>query len=297
VQIGFDQEHALILVDVPPGLEQVLNLLDGCHHEREVRRTAADLGIADSVVTWTLRTLDAATLLVDGLSPAPEPAGRRVRLIGAGQLGRAVASLLVTSGLDVLYLVDPAPRDPSLYPVAGALGTQADALRADLAEPGDPRVRVLNHWSKPEELAPDLTVVAADSLECDRVMVAGLLRSDQPHLLLRPRAGGVVVGPLVLPGQTACLGCTDLTRREADPAWPTLLPQLQRTTAPVTTALAAWAGAVAVAQTLAFLQGGAAETCGATLEISPVDHVMRRRSWAMHPACGCGWQATAQWGA
>jgi bacteriocin biosynthesis cyclodehydratase domain-containing protein len=131
-------------------------------------------------------------------------------------------------------------------------------------------------------------------LECDRVVVEHVTRTDQPHLIVRPRAGGVVVGPLVLPGRTACLRCTDLARRDADPVWPTMLAQLQRTSMSVTPALTGWAAGVAAAQALAFLGGSTPETHGATLEICPTDYVTHRRPWAMHPACGCGWRATAQ---
>lgn len=296
LQIGLDQEPAVVLVDVPPGLERVLDLLDGCHHQRDLHRAAAALGIPGAALQWALRTLDSAGLLVEGLAPTP-PGPRlrdqQVRLIGAGRLGHAVATLLVPSGVD-LCLVDGDPTDPTLYPAAGALGTQAEALRASLAEPGSSRTRVVNHWSKPDDVTPDLTIVASEVLECDRVVIDGLVRTDQPHLVVRPRAGGVVVGPLVLPGRTPCVRCTDLSRRDADPVWPTMLSQLQRTTMAVTAALAGWAGAVVAAQALAFLGGCTPETCGATLEICPVDYVTHRRSWAMHPACGCGWRATAQ---
>jgi hypothetical protein len=62
----------------------------------------------------------------------------------------------------------------------------------------------------------------------------------------------------------------------------------------VDAALAGWAGGVATAQILAFLHGSTAETCGATVEISPTDYVTHRRPWSMHGGCGCGWRATAQ---
>ena len=193
--------------------------------------------------------------------------------------------------------IDPEPPDLALYPSSGALGSQAEAFAACCGDSSTTRVQVANHWSKPDGIETDLTIIASERLECDRVLAEGLLRSDQPHLVLRPRAGGVVVGPLVLPGETACLRCTDLVRRDADPAWPTLLPQLLRIRTPVTPALAGWAGGVAAVQALAFLQGSTPETCGATLEVTAADLLTRRRAWPMHPGCGCGWGATAQWGA
>jgi hypothetical protein len=301
LQIGLDQEPTLVLVDVEPGMAQLLSMVDGCHHRSELQTAAVALGVSARQLDWVLRTLDDAQLLDDGggrrtggLSVTPT---QRVRLVGAGSLGHEVGQLLCRSSLSVLHVIDPEPPDPVLYPSSGALGSQAEAFAASWGGSSATRVQVANHWSKPDGIDTDLTIVASDRLECDRVLTEGLLRADQPHLVLRPRAGGVVVGPLVLPGRTACLRCTDLARRDADAAWPTLLPQLLRTRTPITAALAGWAGGVAAAQALAFLQGSTPETCGATLEISPADHVTRRRSWSMHPGCGCGWGATAQWGA
>jgi hypothetical protein len=300
LQIGLDQEPMLLLDDVEPGMAELLSLVDGCHHRSELDAAATRLGVSPHQLDWALRTLSDAQLLDSSAQRAegqPARSAQRVRLVGAGPLGHAVGRLLCRGSLSVLHVIDPEPPDLTLYPSSGALGSQAEAFAACWGDSSITRVQVANHWSKPDGIQTDLTIIASERLECDRVLAEGLLRSDQPHLVLRPRAGGVVVGPLVLPGQTPCLRCTDLVRRDADPAWPTLLPQLLRTRMPVTAALAGWAGGVAAAQTLAFLQGSTPETCGATLEINPADHLTRRRSWSMHPGCGCGWGATAQWGA
>jgi hypothetical protein len=192
--------------------------------------------------------------------------------------------------------VDTDPRDPVVYPASGAVATQAEALKHVLGGVQDTRVQVINHWSKPDGVVPDLTIVASDRIECDRVLSEGLVRADQPHLFIRVRPGGVLVGPLVLPGRTVCLRCTDLTRRDADPAWPTLLQQLCRSRVPVTPVLASWAASVASTQALSLLGGAHPETCGATLEITAPDYRTRWRSWPLHPGCGCGWGTTAQWG-
>ena len=299
LQVGLDQEPSLVLAGMQPGMRQVLALLDGCHHRRALERSAVAVGVSPSVLAWTLQTLADAGLLTEGPGPVT-PSRRRlngwqVRLIGAGPLGKAVAQLLVDSDLEALHVIDEAPPVVDLYPASGALGTRAQALRAHLGPAHPTSVRVTNHWSKPDEVTPALTVIASDQLECDRVVADGLVRADQPHLVLRARAGGVVVGPLVVPGETACLRCTDLTRRDGDPAWPTLIPQLMRMSTPVTPTLLGWAAGVATTQALAYLLGSRPETCGATIESAPSDYVTRRRVWPMHPHCGCGWNSPAQW--
>ena len=74
----------------------------------------------------------------------------------------------------------------------------------------------------------DLTIVACDQPEPDRVITDHLLRNDHPHVIVRCWGNGVSVGPLVVAGQTSCLRCADLARSDADPHWPAVLRQLSR---------------------------------------------------------------------
>jgi hypothetical protein len=299
LQVGFDEEPVLVLTDVEADLLRVLRMLDGGHSLHEIRSWSTRLAVSPRTLEWSLHLLHQAGLLLDGAGrdgADRAPVGARLRLVGAGRLGRAVAELLCQSGLTTLYVVDTDPRDPVVYPASGAVATQAEALKHVLGGVQDTRVQVVNHWSKPDGVVPDLTIVASERIECDRVLGEGLVRSDQPHLFIRVRPGGVLVGPLVLPGRTVCLRCTDLTRRDADPAWPTVLQQLCRSRVPVSPVLASWAASVASTQALSLLGGAIPETCGATLEIAAPDYRTRWRSWPLHPGCGCGWGTTAQWG-
>ena len=101
-----------------------------------------------------------------------------------------------------------------------------------------------------------------------------------------------VVGPLVIPGQTACLGCVDLARSDRDPAWPLILAQASgRASQPAAcaAALAAAVAAQATAQALAYLDQAApgAVVINGTLELVLPDWQWRRRSWVPHPQCRC----------
>ena len=53
-----------------------------------------------------------------------------------------------------------------------------------------------------------------------RGMVRDLHAAGVPHLPVRVRDGTGLVGPLVIPGVTSCLGCADLHRSDRDAAWP-----------------------------------------------------------------------------
>ncbi|WP_375425290.1 hypothetical protein [uncultured Friedmanniella sp.] len=262
----------------------LLGALDGRHDLSALRRLAAGSGMAPAEVDVVLRALHEAGLL----APPTSATGTAVRLVGLGPLGQQVARLLLAAGLRV-YAADDRPGP-----------TRRRALRiTDLDDL--PRLRsggltVVNHWSKPERVDLSLTVVATDAVEPDRLVTDALLRGDQPHLVLRAAGRSATVGPLVLPGRTACLRCTDLTRRDADPDWPVLLGQLVALRLPTAAALVAWAAGVGVAQVLAHLQGQLPESAGATVELSEHDHLMRWRAWPVHAGCGCAWAATTEWG-
>jgi hypothetical protein len=288
VQVGVHPQAALVFRG--EGIGTLLTLLNGSQTISAVRRAARAAGLSKPQVTWALGALDAAGLLTErGAAAYTEAlAPLQVRLIGAGPVGSQIARVLVASGLGTLYVYDSEPTDLALYPSAGVLTSRAEALRSALADSGS-TISTLSHWSKPEAAPLDLTIVACDSPELDRVITDHLLRIDQPHLLVRCWGNGVSVGPLVLTGQTSCLRCADLARSDADPRWPIVLTQLSRLHLESPPALLAWAASVAAAQTLAFLHGELPESAGATLELSWPDFVTRLRRWPAHPSCGCGW--------
>jgi len=294
VQVGIDPATGLVFRG--PGFATLLELLDGSHPASAVRRGGGAAGLTTDQVTGALDALTAAGLLTQqGAAPYGDPlVSLKVRLIGAGAVGYQLARLLLASGLGTLYVYDCEPPDLALYPTAGVLASQAEALRTALADVGA-RISTLSHWSKPETVALDLTIVACDRPEPDRVISDDLTRNDQPHLLVRCWGNGVSVGPLVVPGQTSCLRCADLSRSDADPQWPGVLRQLSRLHIDTPPTLHAWAASVAAAQSLAFLYGELPESAGSTLELSWPGFVTRLRRWAAHPSCGCGWLSHTEW--
>jgi len=122
-------------------------------------------------------------------------------------------------------------------------------------------------------------------------------REGVPHLAAAASEAIGVVGPLVLPGGTACLRCLDLTRAERDPAWPLILAQLTGGGADppaCDTVLAVAVAAQAAAQAMAFIDrpvSPSAVTNG-TLELVLPDWRWRRRTWMPHDRCGCGRRST-----
>lgn len=290
-----------------PGVAPLLDRLDGCHDLTLLRSQSLQNGLARADVDVILQALHRAGLLVRGPSGAragspllpsqagaDDPAGRAsdrpaVRLVGLGPLGQQLAALLLGAGVHVYAAELSSERSRPGTPLP----------LADLAagpHPYGAELRPVNHWSKPQDDLVQLTVLAADTVEPDRVIPESLMRDDQPHLVLRSAGTVVTVGPLVLPGRTACVRCTDLTRRDLDPAWPALLAQLTALRLPTPAVLLAWGAAVAAAQVLAVLQDRLPEVAGATLELDLSDHLSRWRAWPRHVSCGCAWPGTPEWG-
>jgi bacteriocin biosynthesis cyclodehydratase domain-containing protein len=137
---------------------------------------------------------------------------------------------------------------------------------------------------------PDLAVLVGYQ---DPGLGAWLVRAGVAHLAVAAQEAIGVVGPLVRPGQTACLRCLDLTRAGLDSAWPLILAQLTgRAAEPAAcdATLAATVAAQASTQALALIdrdsRSPAAEN--GTLELVQPSWQWRRRTWPAHPGCGCG---------
>lgn len=128
------------------------------------------------------------------------------------------------------------------------------------------------------------TVIVAAAYRVEPRRAAALVREDLRHLPLVFDAAGASVGPLVVPGRTGCLACTDAYARDLDPAWPLVSSQLLGRRAPVVGPdLAAEAARVAVQ-----LISAPDPTPSPSSVRLRVDSPHRR--WRQHPPhaeCGC----------
>lgn len=269
LQVGLDPGWRI--PDPTGRWRRLLRRLDGSRSWRQLTADRAAPGAPADDEAEAARLVEslAAAGLADFGRPHPPPL-RCLRLVGTGPTAAAIADRLLASGVHRLYVVDPNGHDAQ-----------------HLGERHPQQIRVARHWTTPELSPVPLTVVVADTAEVDRVIAADLVRHGLPHLLVRPRPTGSVLGPLVVPARTACLGCTDLHRRDTDPAWPLLLPQLAGTPTAYGPPAADWAAALTVLQVLAVFAGERPETWSATLELS--GHTMSWRSWTRHRECGCRW--------
>jgi hypothetical protein len=228
--------------------------------------------------------------------------GACVRVSGMSPIGLSAASLLTAAGIGLVVtagrVLAPPPAQGGARPgpagppanagprgAAGApVGAASPPARQRRPPPGSPQL------ASGRNRTPDLVIIA-DSYQ--RELPAALLRAGVPHLAASAGEAIGVVGPLVLPGRTACLRCLDLARTERDPAWPLILAQLTSGGAdpPACDAVLAMAvAAQAAAQALSFVDRGAAASAAVngTLELVLPDWQWQRRTWQPHELCRCG---------
>jgi hypothetical protein len=321
IQFGTDPRRAVAL----EGLGQaaaVISLLDGSRDREALIATAQAYGVPPAAVNRVLTTLAAAGVLDDfparlhaalpdqlrarlapelataslaygdGDGGARTLARRRaafVRVHGAGRTGACVASLLAASGVGHVSCIDPEPAGPADLAPAGLIEADLGGPRQDGAARAIARVAP-DVRTGDDDAVPDLVILTEPTLPD---LIEQLMRDRVPHLALRAAEAIGVVGPLVQPGRSACLRCVDLRKADGDPQWPKVLAQATFTRArpqACDTVLAAMTAAVTSAQALALIDRPAVlpATANGTLEVVLPDWRWRRRTWARHPACGCG---------
>jgi hypothetical protein len=141
-----------------------------------------------------------------------------------------------------------------------------------------------------------MTVVAPrdglDAFAPDEQQARALVASGVPHVYAGVMEGTGVVGPLVLPGRTACGECLGLLLAGGDPAWPRMLAQLRSGRRPAVPAcdiaLATTVAGTAAGHVLAHLDGRLPPSAGARLELPSAGPAMRVVPVPGDARCGCG---------
>ncbi|OBI32873.1 TOMM precursor leader peptide-binding protein [Mycobacterium sp. E2238] len=261
VQVGWDPRRAVLVR--PPGglaapeLAALLRSMRSPTPLSELQRRGADRGLRDA---------DGLTDLVAqlvGAGVATECAKSRgrapsIRIHGRGPLSELLVEALRCSGARVAH---------SSQPHAAVSGTAVDL------------------------------VVLSDYLVADPRMVRELHTQAVPHLPVRVRDGVGLVGPLVIPGTTSCLGCADLHRRDRDAAWPAISAQLRETVGVADRATLLATAALALSQVNRVIAAvrkqrtvpdpGPPQTLNATLEFDLNAGAIIARRWTRHPLCPC----------
>jgi hypothetical protein len=315
VQIGAEEPRRVLLLNAPPEAAPVLAGLDGSAPVGAVL-AAHD---ADPLVWHTLlQQLLSADLLVTVVGESgPSPGSGHLSQERIGLMhrhGPAAAGRILQARRDALVVVrgDSAASSlvATLIAAAGVGHVHHDPTRTWLTvvdrrfgrhggpderrrsgPAADTAVRAANpsvrtHRPAPHQ-TPAVVVLAGDAVP-DLGLAATLVQERLPHLSVLTLAGRAVIGPLVLPGRSSCLGCMHRHRVDADPGWPTVARTLARQAprAPVT--ISAMAAAFAAGQILDLVDGTDTPiTVNGSIEWTAEGLSGRRRSWPEHPDCGC----------
>jgi hypothetical protein len=173
-----------------------------------------------------------------------------------------------------------APRGGSDDPVVVIMrmALEASGHRVTVVEEADPGD---HDRAAAEASGADLVVIIARHV-LDPRRAAPHLRADRVHLPVVIGSAAIVVGPLIVPGVTACITCLHLERRDADSAWPLLALQLLSTGAPAPAPELVHEGAAALIRILA--DPGAAG--GRSVSLSAGGE-REERMHRPHGECGC----------
>ncbi|AKH84678.1 hypothetical protein AA958_23495 [Streptomyces sp. CNQ-509] len=229
--------------------------------------------------------------------------GLRVVVRGAGRVGASVAALLSAAGVGGVEVVDGGCVEPWDVAPGGAGAGDVGRRRGDAAVGA---VRRAGPWQAARGgrpggavslvvLAPrdGLAAYAPDPEVARRYREAGI-----PYVYAGVLEGTGVVGPLVLPGGSACAGCLAAARTEAEPEWPRMLAQWRaggdrEGVAACDVALATMVTGLTAAHALTFLDGRLPVCTGARLEFALPGLAWELTKLDPHPRCGCGAAAAA----
>ncbi|MFJ8072994.1 ThiF family adenylyltransferase [Streptomyces sp. NPDC096176] len=242
----------------------------------------------------------------------PEPGGAagrvaarraiRVQVRGAGRVGATIAATLSAAGVGRVEVLDggyvePVDVAPGGLP-AEAIGTRRDAAARRLVRRTAPdRPPRAAETQEPTVSEPGLSLVVVAPRDGLAAYAPAPAEAEQwittgtPHLYAGVVEATGVVGPLVLPGCTACAGCMEHVRAERDPGRPRLLAQWRsgrrRTVAACDIALATAVAGMTACHALSFLDGEAPASTGARWEVSLPQLSWRSELVAPHLDCAC----------
>lgn len=320
LQLGLDPRHAVMLGGVELTDASLLELLDGTRDLDELTLAAEALGHPRERVQALVTALGHAAAIDDGATSQltdarrqpdllslsllyREPGGAArvmaargrssVEVLGAGRVGANVAMLLAAAGVGQVDVTDVGPvRQADVTPGGIRRLGSRQTSRAEAVASLLPGTTASTTYA-PTPSRSDTTAVLAPTASMVPPEWLGQVR-HRPHLPVVIRETTALIGPFVLPGQTPCLRCVELTRGDRDPAWPMLAAQLighRRAIEPCDVVLASAAASIVALHVLAWLDHGIdppPPTVGGTIELGLADLRLRRRTVAAHPACGCG---------
>lgn len=290
LQLGVDVPRPLVVHPVDDAVEAWLRAIDGTRRWPELLAAATEAGLTASEARRLLRLLADAGLLADAAVPDPDLA--RLPL----EVRDRLAPELVAAGLS-----DPRP-DAAVLTLRNRRALHVVVLDGDpvgqvlgrrLLEAGVGRVES-HSGSQLPALEPGSAALLVVPSALARAQRRPLAAAAGAHLVTEVGETVVRLGPLVVPGRSACFGCLEQARLDRDPGWGPVSAQLAGRLAPSRpTALIQAAAALAALHLLDWCSGGRPPEQDGVVELRLPQGRAVRRSCPPHPTCGCTWPFTA----
>ncbi|ALO66239.1 hypothetical protein AS189_06690 [Arthrobacter alpinus] len=258
-----------------------------------------------------------------------------VQVVGLGRTGAALAGVLANAGVGTLLLEDDSPVtaadvSPSSFLVADIGIPRSLALRRHLTalDPGT-QIHMVHDGGAggPSLRNLDLAVVVGQDV-APAAITARFMSTELPHLVVLHREQDGTVGPLVMPGETACADCVEWHRNTGDSHWLEICGELaagevaagevaagggspgkppgsppsgrggnrgaqpaSSVTGLESTALSLALAGTAATQALLFLDGvNQPGAWSAVMMFRPDTGCWTEQVFSAHPECGCQWQ-------
>ncbi len=266
---------ATTVLPISPAARALVSALDGLRDDEAVQAGAVAAGVTAEEVSAQWCWLLDRHVVIDAAA------------------GTTASELLADPAGDARW----AARQSAVVRVYGA-GPTAEALVGHFDDAGIGRLDLEPVIDAPG--APsDLVVLAADH-EVPLDVLEPLVRADVPHLVGGTRDATGRIGPLVVPGWSACSRCYDLHRRASDPTWRWRRPLLSHP-APdpaglgvASSRLVAATAALLAHEAVAYVDGRKPRTLSCTLVLREDDLIPEPTALAPHPWCGCVWPEETQ---
>ncbi len=285
VQIGLSADAGVLVTGLDPAEAALLDRLDGTRPASELTRWAGQQGVRPERVGQLLDLLDRAGVLTgpptDRAYLHRLRAHDRLRLVPDAQAW----SVVYPSAGDGFRLLAERTRHQVLLVGRGPPGPGRPGHPAAYRRPG----RARRTGSRTRCRRPRWSSCSARTRSAARP-APSCSNAGRPHLAVVAGADRASVGPLVVPGRSACLRCLELHRTDRDPSWPAVAAQLAGATPDgrgESSITALVAGLLAL-QVVCWVDGQRRPaTVGATVTVTLPDGLSTRRAWHQHPGCGC----------
>ncbi|MFB7267054.1 ThiF family adenylyltransferase [Streptomyces nojiriensis] len=225
----------------------------------------------------------------------------RVRVRGSGRVGAVIAAVLAGAGVGRVEVLDGGRVEPADVAPGGLDPGSVGRPRAESAgrlvrESAPGRAPGAGEDAGAEPGLALVVVAPRDGLHAwapDPETAADWIAAGIPHLYAGVLEGTGLVGPLVLPGSTACAGCMERDRVDRDAAWPRMLVQWRsahrrRAGAACDLGLSTAVAGLAAAHALAFLDGHLPASTASRWEAALPTLHWESTPVPPHPDCPCG---------